>query len=91
MNSDYFVSWGMVAAWIRQEYTKLYQVDDEAVKEFKHEIMSIQEQLAFHPFEFGESVDDLLERGVTKCVGFSQRMTVNYGVRPASRPIFAFY
>ncbi|MFT3879279.1 MAG: hypothetical protein QM703_06425 [Gemmatales bacterium] len=85
MSTRYQVSWSMVTSWISERYSELYEVDDEAVTEFKNEMMAIQDQLSAHPFEFGEPIDDLLKLDMTRCVGFTRRLIVNYGVNPASR------
>ena len=78
----------MVTSWISERYSEFYQIDDDTVESFKNEVMAIEKQLAAHPFEFGEPIDDLPLAGITRCVGFSERFIVNYGVNPRSRIVF---
>lgn len=64
------------------------QFDPEIRKSFAAQLRIIQRALEYVPLEWGESLTDLPHLDLKVCIGFHERLAVNYGVNTEKKVVF---
>lgn len=69
----------MVRSWISKTWDVLRH-EQNVLERFEHDLLKLEKVLKQWPERFGEPIDDLRYLRVTRCIGFTRMLIVNYGI-----------